>query len=183
MVWATNNKNDNMVRLLLEQGASTTAQTAKGHTVVDFLRHDPNDNTRIVQIFQEPGRRDSISSTGSLVRQASSIGDDLFYQAGIEGFEEMMAENERRYKMAMESANAFDVDMADLSLADQVRTLFLSWRYSTSSSTPSTHTLQTEDGNSCLFDQDIPPFFWSTAVVPLVHVSFADSAHCMCSFP
>ncbi|KAG0086587.1 hypothetical protein BGZ92_008032 [Podila epicladia] len=119
LVWATNNKHDNMVRLLLEQGASTTAQTAKGHTVVDFLRHDPNDNTRIVQIFQEPGRRDSISSNGSLARQASSIGDDLFYQAGIEGFEEMMAENERRYKMAMESANAFDVDMADLSLADQ----------------------------------------------------------------
>ncbi|KAF9213856.1 hypothetical protein BGZ59_004724 [Podila verticillata] len=119
LVWATNNKHDNMVRLLLEQGASTSAQTAKGHTIVDFLRHDPNDNTRIVQIFQEPGRRDSISSNGSLVRQASSIGDDLFYQAGIEGFEEMMAENERRYKMAMESANAFDVDMADLSLADQ----------------------------------------------------------------
>ncbi|KAF9333094.1 hypothetical protein BG006_004030 [Podila minutissima] len=119
LVWATNNKHDNMVRLLLEQGASTTAQTAKGHTIVDFLRHDPNDNTRIVQIFQEPGRRDSISSNGSLARQASSIGDDLFYQAGIEGFEEMMAENERRYKMAMESANAFDVDMADLSLADQ----------------------------------------------------------------
>lgn len=128
-----------MVRLLLEQGASTSAQTAKGHTIVDFLRHDPNDNTRIVQIFQEPGRRDSISSNGSLVRQASSIGDDLFYQAGIEGFEEMMAENERRYKMAMESANAFDVDMADLSLADQVRTLFcIGIIIFVSSSTPST---------------------------------------------
>ncbi|KAF9416127.1 hypothetical protein BGZ94_010303 [Podila epigama] len=119
LVWATNNKHDNMVRLLLEQGASTTAQTAKGHTIVDFLRHDPNDNTRIVQIFQEPGRRDSISSNGSLFRNNSSLGDDLFYQAGIEGFEEMMAENERRYKMAMESASAFEVDMADLSLADQ----------------------------------------------------------------
>ncbi|GJJ72652.1 uncharacterized protein EMPS_05010 [Entomortierella parvispora] len=120
LVWATNNKHDNMVRLLLEHGASTSAQTAKGHTIVDFLRHDPNDNTKIVQIFQEPGRRDSISSNGSLVRtNNSSLGDDLFYQAGIEGFEEMMAENERRYRMAMDSANAFDVDMADLSLADQ----------------------------------------------------------------
>jgi len=122
LVWATNNKHDNMVRLLLEHGASTSAQTAKGHTIVDFLRHDPNDNTKIVQIFQEPGRRDSISSNGSLVRtNNSSLGDDLFYQAGIEGFEEMMAENERRYRMAMDSANAFEVDMADLSLADQVR--------------------------------------------------------------
>ncbi|KAF9585863.1 hypothetical protein BGW38_000382 [Lunasporangiospora selenospora] len=120
LVWATNNKNDNMVRMLLEQGASTTTQTAKGHTVVDFLRHDPNDNTKIVQIFQEPGRRDSISSNGSFVRtNNSSLGDDLFYQSGIEGFEEMMAENERRYRMAMESASAFDVDIADLSLVDQ----------------------------------------------------------------
>ncbi|KAF8952551.1 hypothetical protein BGZ46_003456 [Entomortierella lignicola] len=120
LVWATNNKHENIVRLLLEQGASTSAQTAKGHTIVDFLRHDPNDNTKIVQIFQEPGRRDSVSSNGSLFRtNNSSLGDDLFYQSGIEGFEEIMAENERRYKMAMESANAFDVDMADLSLADQ----------------------------------------------------------------
>ncbi|KAF9195331.1 hypothetical protein BGZ51_002846 [Haplosporangium sp. Z 767] len=121
LVWATNNKHENIVRLLLEQGASTSAQTAKGHTIVDFLRHDPNDNTKIVQIFQEPGRRDSVSSNGSLIRGTtlSSLGDDLFYQSGIEGFEEIMAENERRYRMAMESANAFEVDMADLSLADQ----------------------------------------------------------------
>ncbi|KAI1309939.1 hypothetical protein EDD11_003954 [Mortierella claussenii] len=120
LVWATNNKHENIVRLLLEMGASTSAQTAKGHTIVDFLRHDPNDNTKIVQIFQEPGRRDSVSSNGSLFRtNNSSLGDDLFYQSGIEGFEEIMAENERRYRMAMDSANAFDVDMADLSLADQ----------------------------------------------------------------
>ncbi|KAF9974845.1 hypothetical protein BGZ73_001660 [Actinomortierella ambigua] len=123
LVWATNNKHDNMVRLLLEHGASTNAQTKKGHTIVDFLRHDPNDNTKIVQIFQEPGRRDSISSTSSYATtrnySPSVYGEDLFYHAGIEGFEEMMAENERRYRMAMESAQAFEVDMADLSLADQ----------------------------------------------------------------
>ncbi|KAG0337267.1 hypothetical protein BG000_005621 [Podila horticola] len=109
LVWATNNKHDNMVRLLLEHGASTSAQTAKGHTIVDFLRHDPNDNTKIVQIFQEPGRRESTSSGGSF----GIHGDDLFYQAGIEGFEEMMAENERRYRMAMDSANTFNFDMED----------------------------------------------------------------------
>ncbi|KAF9974427.1 hypothetical protein BGZ65_008730, partial [Modicella reniformis] len=120
LVWATNNKHENIVRLLLEQGASTSSQTAKGHTIVDFLRHDPVDTTKIVQIFQEPGRRDSVSSNGSLFRTThSSLGDDLFYQSGIEGFEELMAENERRYRMAMESASTFEVDMADLSLADQ----------------------------------------------------------------
>lgn len=110
LVWATNNKHDNMVRLLLERGASTSAQTAKGHTIIDFLRHDPNDNTKIVQIFQEPSRRESTCSSGSF---GTHVGDDLFYQAGIEGFEEMMAENERRYRMAMDGANSFDFDMAD----------------------------------------------------------------------
>lgn len=98
-----------MVRLLLEHGASTSAQTAKGHTIVDFLRHDPNDNTKIVQIFQEPSRRESTSSSGSV----GLHGDDLFYQTGIDGFEEMMAENERRYRMAVDSANAFNFDMED----------------------------------------------------------------------
>ncbi|KAF9295958.1 hypothetical protein BGZ74_010536 [Mortierella antarctica] len=109
LVWATNNKHDSMVRLLLEHGASTSAQTAKGHTIVDFLRHDPNDNTKIVQIFQEPSRRESTSSSGSV----GLHGDDLFYQTGIDGFEEMMAENERRYRMAVDSANAFNFDMED----------------------------------------------------------------------
>ncbi|KAF9384679.1 hypothetical protein CPB97_005446 [Podila verticillata] len=110
LVWATNNKHDNMVRLLLEHGASTSAQTAKGHTIIDFLRHDPNDNTKIVQIFQEPSRRESTCSSGSF---GTHLGNDLFYQAGIEGFEEMMAENERRYRMAMDSANSFDFGLAD----------------------------------------------------------------------
>ncbi|KAG0091036.1 hypothetical protein BGZ93_009035 [Podila epicladia] len=107
LVWATNNKHDNMVRLLLEHGASTSAQTAKGHTIVDFLRHDPNDNTKIVQIFQEPSRRESTSSSGSF----GFHGDDLFNQTGIDGFEVMMAENERRYRMAVDNANTFNFDM------------------------------------------------------------------------
>ncbi|KAF9430525.1 hypothetical protein BGZ94_006320 [Podila epigama] len=102
-----------MVRLLLEHGASTSAQTAKGHTIVDFLRHDPNDNTKIVQIFQEPCRRDSISTT------YSSLGDDLFSPSGIENFEAMMAENERRYRMALDSAaNTFNFDLADMSATE-----------------------------------------------------------------
>jgi hypothetical protein len=123
LVWATNNKHENIVRLLLEQGASTASQTAKGHTIVDFLRHDPVDTTKIVQIFHEPGRRDSVSSNGSCTpfrTTLSSLGDDLFYQSGIDGFEEIMAENDRRYRVAMDNASLFEVDMADLSLAEQV---------------------------------------------------------------
>ncbi|KAG0308987.1 hypothetical protein BGZ98_005849 [Dissophora globulifera] len=57
LVWATNNKHEDIVRLLLEHGASPSAQTAKGRTVADFLRHDPNDTTKIAKIFREPPRR------------------------------------------------------------------------------------------------------------------------------
>ncbi|KAG0317051.1 hypothetical protein BGZ99_006533 [Dissophora globulifera] len=57
LVWATNNKHEDIVRLLLEHGASPSAQTAKGRTVADFLRHDPNDTTKIAKIFREPPKR------------------------------------------------------------------------------------------------------------------------------
>ncbi|KAF9965330.1 hypothetical protein BGZ70_005043 [Mortierella alpina] len=60
LIWATNNKHEHIVRLLLEHGASPAAQTLKGRTVADFLRHDPNDNTRIVEIFRRPSHRNSI---------------------------------------------------------------------------------------------------------------------------
>ncbi|KAF9277727.1 hypothetical protein BGZ68_009056 [Mortierella alpina] len=59
LIWATNNKHEHIVRLLLEHGASPAAQTLKGRTVADFLRHDPNDNTRIVEIFRKPSKRNS----------------------------------------------------------------------------------------------------------------------------
>ncbi|KAF9937470.1 hypothetical protein BGZ67_001254 [Mortierella alpina] len=57
LIWATNNKHEHIVRLLLEHGASPAAQTLKGRTVADFLRHDPNDNTRIVEIFRRPSKQ------------------------------------------------------------------------------------------------------------------------------
>ncbi|KAF9576584.1 hypothetical protein EC968_006931 [Mortierella alpina] len=64
LIWATNNKHEHIVRLLLEHGASPAAQTLKGRTVADFLRHDPNDNTRIVEIFRKPSMRNSIDHHG-----------------------------------------------------------------------------------------------------------------------
>ena len=105
-----------MVRLLLEQGASTSAQTVKGHTIVDFLRHDPNDNSRIVQIFQEPCRRDSSSSDGY------STGNDPFYLSGVDESEDTPAHsNHHRVRTSSEGAHiAFNVSMASLRKADQV---------------------------------------------------------------
>ncbi|KAG0215525.1 hypothetical protein BGX28_009573 [Mortierella sp. GBA30] len=57
LIWATNNKHEHIVRLLLDHGASSETRTSKGWTVADFLRHDPNDNTKIAQIFREPGQK------------------------------------------------------------------------------------------------------------------------------
>ncbi|KAF9582229.1 hypothetical protein BGW38_000473 [Lunasporangiospora selenospora] len=122
LVWATNNKHDSLVRLLLENGASTSMQTKKGHTIVDFLRHDPNDNTKIVEIFQEPRRRYSVSSCGSALRNWSpSMTTDeaeMRSQPEIDRLDEIMAENERRYRMAMESATTMTFDLGGLSRDD-----------------------------------------------------------------
>ena len=121
LVWATNNKHDNMVRLLLEQGASTSAQTAKGHTIVDFLRHDPNDNSKIVQIFQEPCRRGSNSSCSS--DASLTCIDAVYLPPGIDETEDAsMKATEQQKRTMFEGANvAFSVSMASLRKVDQVR--------------------------------------------------------------
>ncbi|KAF9356398.1 hypothetical protein BGX34_009946 [Mortierella sp. NVP85] len=67
LVWATNNKHEEIVRLLLNHGASPKAQTSKGRTVADFLRHDPNDTSKIAKIFKEPTKRVHTSSQSSRV--------------------------------------------------------------------------------------------------------------------
>ncbi|KAG0374128.1 hypothetical protein BGX24_010805 [Mortierella sp. AD032] len=138
LVWATNNKHEHMVRLLLEHGASTKATTTKGRTIADFLRHDPNDTTRIAQIFQEPTltsstfrNRNSTSYNGGgsnggdggcggegSGRRASCGYDPL----GIESFEESMSESEWQYRLKRDIADAeggVDALGSSSSLADQ----------------------------------------------------------------
>ncbi|KAK5807981.1 hypothetical protein F5H01DRAFT_282580 [Linnemannia elongata] len=129
LVWATNNKHEHMVRLLLEHGASTKATTTKGRTIADFLRHDPNDTTKIAQIFQEPtisaSNRNSTtvdrnSGSGDGGRRTSSGYDPL----GIESFEESMSESEWQYRQKRDTADAAgggDTVESICSLADQVR--------------------------------------------------------------
>ncbi|KAF9902484.1 hypothetical protein EC991_004860 [Linnemannia zychae] len=136
LVWATNNKHEHMVRLLLEHGASTKATTTKGRTIADFLRHDPNDTTRIAQIFQEPPavtstfrNRNSTSSNGGDGGGGSNGGGGEgtsrrasgYDPLGIESFEESMSESEWQYRLKRDTADAEGVDAMGScsSLADQ----------------------------------------------------------------
>ncbi|KAF9137187.1 hypothetical protein BGX30_010479 [Mortierella sp. GBA39] len=111
LVWATNNKHEHMVRLLLEHGASTKATTTKGRTIADFLRHDPNDTAKIAQIFQEPTITAS-NRNSSTVDRNSGGGDGVrrtgggYDPLGIESFEESMSESEWQYRLKKDTADA-----------------------------------------------------------------------------
>ncbi|KAF9117031.1 hypothetical protein BGX27_005581 [Mortierella sp. AM989] len=117
LVWATNNKHEDIVRLLLDHGASPKAQTTKGRTVADFLRHDPNDTTKIVQIFQEPSTRAIITGQSSFIRANASLLDpDQFHR-------EVMTESEYRVNMnSSQSPTSTSMSGSDSSLSDQLLT-------------------------------------------------------------
>ncbi|KAF9996876.1 hypothetical protein BGZ80_000281 [Entomortierella chlamydospora] len=97
LVWATNNKHEAIVRLLLDHGASPTVQTTKGRTVADFLRHDPNDTTRIAQIFQEPFMRSSFAERSFIRANSSTLGPLQFHQ-------ELMTESDRQNQLNTDSS-------------------------------------------------------------------------------
>ncbi|ORZ26315.1 hypothetical protein BCR41DRAFT_368403 [Lobosporangium transversale] len=115
LVWATNNKHEGIVRLLLEHGASPSAQTAKGRTVADFLKHDPNDTTKIAQIFQEPVSRTSFASDCTFMRANATLLDyEQFYN-------EISVQNSRLYPDRLENNEILsDIMMGgDRILSDQ----------------------------------------------------------------
>ena len=128
LVWATNNKHEHMVRLLLEHGASTKATTTKGRTIADFLRHDPNDTTKIAQIFQEPtitasNRNSTTVDRNSGVSDGGRRTSGGYDPLGIESFEESMYEREWQYRLKKDTADAEgggDTMESNCSLADQV---------------------------------------------------------------
>ncbi|KAF9173178.1 hypothetical protein BGX21_008350 [Mortierella sp. AD011] len=99
LVWATNNKHEAIVRLLLDHGASPTVRTAKGRTVVDFLRHDPNDTTKIAKIFQEPSIRSSFAES-SFIRANSLTLDP------IQSHQELTTESDRQHQLSMDSSQS-----------------------------------------------------------------------------
>ncbi|KAF9354955.1 hypothetical protein BGX26_007177 [Mortierella sp. AD094] len=118
LVWATNNKHEDIVRLLLDHGASPTAQTAKGRTVADFLRHDPNDTTKIAQIFQEPSTRSSFAGESSFIRANASTLDPVQFR------QELMIESDRQHQLSMDnnqSPTSTNMSGSDGSLSDQLQ--------------------------------------------------------------
>ncbi|KAF9208482.1 hypothetical protein BGZ49_008667 [Haplosporangium sp. Z 27] len=116
LVWATNNKHEDIVRLLLDHGASPTARTAKGRTVADFLRHDPNDTTKIEQIFQEPSTRSVLFGNGSFLHDKATTPDS------DQSHKEVMTESEEHHQINKEHNQSFtstNLLGSDNSLSDQ----------------------------------------------------------------
>ncbi|KAI8366680.1 uncharacterized protein BYT42DRAFT_618186 [Radiomyces spectabilis] len=114
LMWATNNSHGDLVKVLLEHGASSQTKSAKGRTVFDFIN---TDNQKIVDILAT-NPRDSISSTssilgrtaGSLSSSSSNAGDcDFYYQSTVEAFDSFMAEEaDRRQKLLATAAALVD---------------------------------------------------------------------------
>jgi hypothetical protein len=110
-MWATNNNHEALVKILLDQGASSQTKSSKGRTVFDFIN---TDNQKIIDILAT-NPRDSVSSTSSLfyrttssVSSSSSTGDnDFYYQSTVEGFDHFMTEEAEIRKKLFESTMAF----------------------------------------------------------------------------
>lgn len=117
-MWATNNNHEHLVKILLENGASSQTKSSKGRTVFDFVN---TDNQKIVDILAT-NPRDSFSSTsslfgrtaGSLSSSSSNAGDyDFYYQSTVEGYDSFMTEEADRRKKLLESAMNYPDDLSD----------------------------------------------------------------------
>jgi hypothetical protein len=106
LMWAITNRHKEIVKHLLDHGASPEVKTTSGRTPFDFVAP----NSEMFDYLQESGY--NIGNAG--------VSDD-FYNAGFsqDKFEEEMAENELRRRMMMESAINLEVDLGSLTLDDQ----------------------------------------------------------------
>lgn len=116
LMWATTNNHEKLVKLLLEHGASAQTKSAKGRTVLDFVK---NDTHKIADMVVHASNRDSISSTSSIMgftaansinttttsTSSSTAGDnDRYYQYSTEeNYESFLShDNECRPKLIEE---------------------------------------------------------------------------------
>lgn len=111
LMWATANRHASIVKLLLERGASPELTSSSGRTAFDFVPPDSD----ISEYLHENGYQIGTTGIG---------GGDDFYRSGFsqDRFEEEMAENEMRRRMAMESAMNLEVDLGNLGLDEQPET-------------------------------------------------------------
>lgn len=106
LMWATANRHRNIVKILLEHGASPDERSSSGRKAFEFV--DPQSD--ISEYLHE---------NGYTIGTAGMAGD--FYDTGVsqDRFEEEMAENEMRRRMMMESAINLEVDLGNLGLDEQ----------------------------------------------------------------
>ena len=108
LMWATTNSQPQIVRLLLDHGASPTVKTGAGRTALDFIGND--DPNREIEGYLRQSNGNDIGSVG--------VGED-WYDRGFGGeIEEQFAESERKRRMMMESAFNLEVDISSLALEE-----------------------------------------------------------------
>ena len=106
LMWATTNSQPQIVRLLLDHGASPTVKTGSGRTALDFVGND--DSNREIEGYLRKSNGSDIGNIG--------VGED-WYDRGFGGeIEEQFAESERKRRMMMESAFNLEVDISSLGL-------------------------------------------------------------------
>lgn len=114
-MWATNNSHEQLVKILMEAGASSTTKSAKGRTVFDFIN---TENQKLVDILAiDP--RDSVSSTSSLFyRTTSSVSsasteNDFYYHQPNDETQEEVELRKKLFEDTMTLANDYDQDEED----------------------------------------------------------------------
>jgi len=106
LMWATTNSQPQIVRILLDHGASSAVKTEAGRTALDFLSSD--DTNREIEGYLRNSRGNEIGSIGV---------EEDWYDKGFGGeLEEQFAESERKRRMMMESAFNLEVDISSLGL-------------------------------------------------------------------
>ncbi|KAI9312000.1 hypothetical protein BX666DRAFT_1866827 [Dichotomocladium elegans] len=98
LMWATTNKHESIVKILVDHGASAQTRSAKGRTVFDFVNSN-NSSGKIAEILAA-NPRDSLSSAASVAEC------DFYYQSTLEGYDSFMVEEEERRQKLLETAMA-----------------------------------------------------------------------------
>jgi ankyrin repeat protein len=108
LMWATSNSQPQIVRLLLDYGASPTVKTGSGRTALDLLKHDDPNREIEGYLRRRQSNGNEIGNVG--------VSED-WYDRGFGGdVEEQFAESERKRRMMMESAFNLEVDISSLGL-------------------------------------------------------------------
>ena len=104
-MWAMTNRHKGIAKLLLDSGASSDQKTSTGRTAFDFVPPDSDMSYYL---------HDNGYNIGN-------AGMDDFYNPGFsqDNFEDILAENEMRRRLMMESARDLEVDLGNVGIDDQ----------------------------------------------------------------